>query len=657
MTLDQAINAAVQHQQAGRFNEAEAIYRQILAADPTIADALNLLGVLCIQTQRDAEGLQLLARAVAAIPQAAMYRVNFGSALRRSGHAAEAEGQYRAAIQLDPKNLAAIQNLGGLLLAQKRTGDLLEMYRAACAASPDSADLHFHYGDLLLWERFTDDAVEVCARAVALAPNLAAARNNYGVALRLKGRAHAAIEQYQAAIRLDPGLSQAYGNLGNALSDQARLDEALQAYQHGLDVPAAHSNLLYHLFCLPQSTGETILSEHRAWERRHAAQLTANIRPHDNDRSPDRRLRIAYLSPDLRKHSVAYFVEPILSAHNHEQFEIFCYADIVEADDFSQRMQAHADHWMQTISLPDDEMAEQIRADRIDILIDLAGHTSRGRMMMLATKPAPVVISYLGYPGTTGLSTIDYRITDALADPPGASDTFHTEKLIRLPHCFLCYRPDDDAPPPLAYSREGPITFGSFNNLGKLSADTMQLWGRILSEVPDSRLLLKYRSLGDPATRDVVAAMLAQHGIARDRLDSLPHAPSVPEHLATYGQIDIALDPTPYNGTTTTCEALWMGVPVITRAGMMHHARVGVTLLTHAGLGDLIASSPDEYVRLATELASDRPRLAAMRQSLREQLRHSPLMNGPHFTRGLEDEYRRIWRLHCSVSPCGRGLG
>jgi predicted O-linked N-acetylglucosamine transferase (SPINDLY family) len=576
--------------------------------------------------------------------------VNYGSALRRNGHAALAEAQYRAAIQIDPKNLAAIRNLAGLLLEQKRTGDVLEVYRAACAASPDSADLHFHYGDLLLWERFTDDAVEVCARAVALAPNVAAARNNYGVALRLKGRAQEAIEQYQAAIRLDPKLSQAYGNLGNALSDQARLDEALEAYRHGLDVPAAHSNLLYHLFCLPQSTGETILNEHRAWERRHAAQLTANIRPHNNDRSADRRLRIAFLSPDLRKHSVAYFLEPILSAHDHQQFEVFCYADIVEADDFSKRMQAHADHWVQTISLPDAALAEQIRADKIDILIDLAGHTSRGRMIVLATKPAPILISYLGYPGTTGLSTIDYRITDAVSDPPGMSDAFHSEKLIRLPQGFLCYRPDDDAPPVAERDSAGPITFGSFNNLGKLSTETMRLWGLVLGAVPDSRLLLKYRSLGDRATCDVVAEQLERHGIPRERLDLLPHAGTVRDHLGTYSRVDIALDPTPYNGTTTTCEALWMGVPVISLAGTMHHARVGTSILTQIGLPELIASSLDDYVNRARELASDRLRLGAKRRSLRERLRTSPLMDAASFTRAVEAEYRRAWRAWCSRS-------
>jgi predicted O-linked N-acetylglucosamine transferase (SPINDLY family) len=362
-----------------------------------------------------------------------------------------------------------------------------------------------------------------------------------------------------------------------------------------------------------------------------------------------RRLRIGYVSPDFRRHSVSYFIEPILEAHDRSQFEVFCYADELHSDEVTRRLRGLADHWRNIASLDDEQLAQRVREDGIDILIDLAGHTEHNRLLAFARRPAPVQMTYLGYPNTTAMPAIQYRITDAVCDPQGSAKRWHVEELLRVPGCFLCYRMPADMPEvhPLPAGESGPITFGSFNNFLKVSDSALIFWERMMKEVAGSRLMLKFRSLSDRGTRERVLARLERHGIAPERVELLGYEMDFWQHLELYRRMDIALDPFPYNGTTTTCEALAMGVPVVCLAGEVHAARVGASLMHAVGLDELVARTLGEYVRIATGLASDRARLRAMRSGLRARLAASALTDAVGTTRRIEALYRSAWVEWC----------
>ena len=393
-------------------------------------------------------------------------------------------------------------------------------------------------------------------------------------------------------------------------------------------------------------SAETVAAEHRrAGAALMALAPNSPALPFANPRDPGRRLRVGYVSPDFRRHSVSYFLEPLLAAHDRAGFEIFCYAEVIQPDEVTARLQRHADHWLITAGMPDDALAARIRADGIDILIDLAGHTAGNRLPLFARRPAPIQATWLGYPNTTGLPAIDYRLADAISDPPGWGDALASETLLRLPGGFLCFGPPVHAPPPgvppcLA---AGAVTFGSFNNPAKISLPTIESWSAILKRLPDARLLLKSRQLVDAMTWVLLRTRFAERGIPANRVDMLGFQADTVSHLEVYHRVDIALDPFPYNGATTTCEALWMGVPVVTLAGDRHAARVGASLLSRVGLDGLIAASRDEYVERAVDLAGDRERLAALRSTLRPDMAASSLCDATAFARGVEAAYRGIW--------------
>ena len=368
-------------------------------------------------------------------------------------------------------------------------------------------------------------------------------------------------------------------------------------------------------------------------------------------RNPDRTLRIGYLSADLYEHSVTFFFEPVLSSHDTACFETICYSSSAHTDAVTGRLRASASRWRDISLMNPMKIAETIREDGIDILVDLSGHTAGNSLPVFALRPAPVQVTWLGYPNTTGLAAMDYRITDEYADPAG-EDAFYTETLLRLSGCFLCYRPPADAPvvTPLPAGDSGQVTYGSFNNMAKITDKVVALWARVLQATPGSRLILKNQSLTDPETREYLHGQFTQHGIDTARIVMHGRMPSTADHLALYGQIDIALDTFPYNGTTTTCEAMWMGVPTMVLAGNRHAGRVGVELLHAADMSDWIADSPDEYVRKSTAFASDRAGLAEFRANLREKLRTSILLNATAFTGKLEDACRNVWKKWCEAN-------
>ncbi len=416
------------------------------------------------------------------------------------------------------------------------------------------------------------------------------------------------------------------------------------------DYAEAHGNLIFMMNYDARFSQKDIFAESRRWNEIHAAPYREHERTHASDRDPDRRLRVGYLSPNFREHSVSYFADPLIAGHDRRSFEVFCYAQVIKPDTRTERFRDLADVWRSTVGLTDATVAERIREDGIDILVDLAGYTGENRLLVFAARPAPVQVSWLGYPNTTGLSAMDYRLTDAIADPEGADDTLYSETLVRLPNGFLCFTPAGDAPdiggsPALS---NGHVTFGSFNHLPKVSPEVVETWAQILERVPGSRLLLKSHPLADAATRDRYLDMFATHGIDARRVELFSWIASKSGHLGAYDRVDIGLDPFPYNGTTTTCEALWMGVPVVTLRGERHSGRVGASLLTRMDLVDLIAETKDAYVETAVGLAKAPDRLSGFRTELRQRMKGSPLCDGDTFARDVEAVYREMWRYWCS---------
>ena len=422
-----------------------------------------------------------------------------------------------------------------------------------------------------------------------------------------------------------------------------------RALQINPDISITLSNLLFNMNYNSRYKPQDIFSEHLLFAKKFAGPLSSAILPLTNEPSATRRLRIGYLSPDFKRHAVAYFTEPVLAAHNREHFEIFCYSLVPTQDEVTKRIQKYSDQWRSIVGISDEDAAILICNDKIDILIDLAGHTAHNRILLFARKPAPIQVSWIGYLATTGLSTIDYKIVDGYTDPPGKTEQFYTETLIRLPESFLCYLPDKYSPEvgPLPAMSTGHITFGSFNNFAKVTPEVITLWARVLNELPGSHLILKGKSFSDETTCQYAINMFTQRGISAERITLQSWDPS-PKHFASYNQVDIGLDTFPFNGATTTCEAMWMGVPVITLAGTAYHSRSGVSLLSNVGLPELIAETHDEYTGIAINLASDIEKLQLLRKSLRDRMSHSPLTDAKRFTANLETCYRKMWENWCN---------
>ncbi len=454
-------------------------------------------------------------------------------------------------------------------------------------------------------------------------------------------------------MKIAPNRSDAYSNMGNILLEQGRAEEAYKCWTQALTLmpssAAIHSNALLCLNYDNIATSGEVFKAHLEWAARQAVPSLGH-RLYPNKRDPKRRLLIGYVTPDLRDHSVAYFLDPLLRNHNREEYLIYCYSDVHAPDDMTIRLRALIDVYRSTKGLSDDQFDLMVHEDRIDILVDLSGHTADNRLLVFAREPAPIQVTYLGYPNTTGMAAVDYRLTDAWADPPGENDKYYTEKLYRLPRGFLCYSPPVEAPyiEPLPLESNGHITFGSFNFPGKITPKVIATWACILNQVPGARLILKYRSFIDTSTCERYYQIFENQHIERHRIEFIGLTPSKAEHLSTYSRVDIALDTFPYNGTTTTCDSLWMGVPVIVLAGKRHAGRVGVSLLTQIGLDELIADSLEDYITLAIKLASNRDQLRLYRQTLREMLAKSHLCDGKSFTLEVEEAFRNMWSIWCS---------
>ncbi len=613
-------NLALLHLAKGEFSDAEAALRMALHAREDFPEAWVALAEALESQDRDAEAVVALDRAIAQRDRFEGALINAAVLLQKMGRLEEAASRYRQVLEIAPDAVAMHNNLGNVLQALGR--------HAEAEAS--------------------------CRRALELDPALPEAHFNLGNILQALGRASESEACLRRTLELRPDYREAHTGLGNALRDLGRVDEAQTSFRCALaldpDDRDARDNLLLSLNYTQRHSRAEVYAEHLEWARRHAAPQAGLREPHSNSRDAGRKLRIGYVSGDFRRHSVAYFIEPVLAQHDRGWFDVYCYSNVARPDAMTARLMKLADHTREITGVGDVEAAQQVRADGIDILVDLSGHTAGHRLGVFALKSAPVQATYLGYPNTTGLAEIDWRVTDIHTDPPGDGDEFHSERLARLPRTFLCFQPPGEAPgvepPPCA--RQGFVTFGSFNVLPKVTPEVIRTWSRILQRVPRSRLHLKALGLGDAASRAHVIGEFEKQGIAADRLTVLPMEGSLQAHLARYHEMDIALDPFPFNGTTTTFEALWMGVPVIALKGDRHSGRVGASILANAGLADLLAPDVDAYVELAAGLAGDVERLASLRRTMRERVAASPLRDAPGFVGSLEDAYRAMWSDWCA---------
>jgi protein O-GlcNAc transferase len=614
--LSEAFAIAVDHQRAGRLDLAEEICRRILAVEPTHVESWHLLGLAAQQRGQPREAVDCYRRAVALRPQDPIGHNCLGNALLQSGAIEEAAVCYRRALELNPQYVLAHNGLGSALLHQGQAEAAAGSFRRALELNPDYMQAHHNLGAACQTLNELDEAVACFHRALALRES-----------------------------------AESLYNLGSTLKDQGRLAEAVACFRRALtlkpEAAAVHSNLVYTLLFCPEVDALSLAEEHRRWNRQHAEPLTAASVPPANDPSPERRLRVGYVSPDLRAHVVGRNLLPLLAAHDHQQFEIFCYADVPQPDAVSRQLQAAADVWRPTVNLSHAELARQIRDDRIDILVDLTLHMENNRLLTFALRPAPVQVTWAGYPGTTGLSAIDYRLTDPNLDPPGLDDAHYAEQSIRLPDSFWCYapEPDDPVPNPLPALAQGVVTFGCLSNFCKLNDEVLRVWARVLHEVAGARLLLLAPA---GSHRQRVRERLAVEGVSPERVAFEPVRPRE-EYLALYHRIDLGLDPFPYNGHSTSLDSLWMGVPVVTLPGRTVVGRAGVSQLRTLGLPELIARDVDHYVRLAVELAHDLPRLAGLRAGLRARMCGSPLMDAARFARGVEAAYRQMWRRWCEA--------
>jgi len=683
-TFAQACETALKHHQAGRPVEAESLYRQLLSANLNCLDDLLMLARMTHQFGRHADAVDVLRRAIDLYPRSAECHTNLGmvlamsgqidpaiaafqaalalwsnspethnnlaNALRSKGLVDESVAVYRQAIALRPAYLEAHINLARTLQSQRRWDEAIDAFTNAIRLCPNDADLHNTLASLLQLTGRLDEAIAAFRRAVALRPNFADAHNNLGGALQARGHLVEAGAAYRRALAAQPDFAAALSNLGNVLKSQGELDEAIHCIRRAealkLD-PRIGSNLLFTLHSHPDYDRRRLFQEHARWNQAYAQPLAAQppsaviftgVRP-----AGGRRLRIGFFSPDFRNHPVSWFLLPLLENRDRTAFEVFCYAEVPRPDPMTDRVRALADEWRSTIGLVDDQVAQMMREDRIDILVDLAMHTAN-RLLVFARKPAPVQVTWLAYCSTTGLQTIDYRLSDPYLDPPEFDDSCYSEKTVRLPRTYWCYQPREQTRevnqlPALA---SGCVTFGCLNNFGKVHPAVLAAWCRVLREVPNARLLLHAHE-GDH--RERARQYFQREGIDAERIEFVGYLP-LSQYFLQYHRIDIALDTFPYSGATTTCDALWMGVPVVTLAGQTAVSRAGLSILsniTMSELSGLAAGTVDQYVRVATELANDLPRLTNLRAALRGQMRQSPLMDAPRFAKDVEAAFCQMW--------------
>lgn len=684
------------HQQ-GRLPEAERVYREVLTHQPRNAAGLHLLGVLALQAGKPTDAARLIRSALQIDPTEAAAWSNCGEALRALHQYAEAEACYREAVRRAPDNASFWSNLSIALHYLDRMPEAESALRRSLALQPQNTKAWCNLGNVLRVQMRFAEAGEALRQALTLQPAMPEAWNSLGALLRDQKRIEEAERSFRRAIEINPRFAEAFSNLGSLLKETGRLSEAESMYRQSLalapHIAETHSGLastqreagLNDLACkgyqdalrlsprtirylsnllFTQAANATApdpahFANAQAWGR-------ASMRP-PLCQGPvasvvSRPLRIGYLSADFKHHAIARFVESLFSAHDRNRVQVFAYSNVKHPDATTESIQSRVDHWHVVAALTDEAAARLIHSHQLDLLIDLNAHTRDSRIGILGYKPAPIQATYLGYFATTGLPAVDYWITDSILHPESTKE-LAVEQLWRLPRCWIAYGPPADSPEVGIPATPG-LTFGSYNHLSKIGEPTLDLWSSVLRAVPDSRLLLKTRHLGDPGIQERVRASFRSRGIDAGRLDFAGHTPGLGDHLRGYHNLDIALDPHPYNGGTTTCDALWMGVPVLTLTGATMPARMSTSMLTSVGLPDWIADSPADFVSRAVAHAtawqalSPREKLDR-RRAIRAQAAASPLFDARDLARALESAFEGMLGKRASsdarVQPVGVG--
>jgi protein O-GlcNAc transferase len=646
----QSLQEAIRLHNAGQLIEAERLYRRVLEIESTQVDALHRLGFLLHQLGKSDEGLVLIRRSLERAPNHAPFFNNYGEALRAVGKLDEAIAAYQKSLALSENNPFAHNNLGAALAGKGQYAAALPHLKRALQLRPNYPNALMNLGSCLQQLGQANEALTAMRKAIELEPANLSHWNNLALLCKQLGRTDEVIACCHKTTQLQPADADAWGNLASFLKDQGRIHEALPCLRRASELRPMDSHAASRYLQLlpydPAQSMDFIRAELRKWDAQHAAPLRPQIERWNHDRSPNRKLRIGYVSPDFREHSLGRLLDPVFTHHHQTQFELICYSDVEKPDAFTDRFRAQSALFRDTRQTNDAQLSEQIRSDQIDILIDLSAHMAKNRLLVFARRSAPVQISYLAYPFTTGLSTMDWLVTDRYLDPPLGTGHNHIERLLYLPHSYWCYSPPPSSPEltPLPAQSKGFITFGSLNNFVKMNPQVWRLWAAILNSVPSSRLALLIR--GSRTGNESVLKNLAACGLDPARVDLHPQC-SPADYFRLYHEIDIALDPFPVDGHTTTLDALWMGVPVVTLAGANAMGRGAGSILTSIGHTDLIADTPDAYTSKAVALAHDLPGCAQLRHNLRQSLQSSPIMNAPQFAADLESAYRLAWRAWC----------
>jgi predicted O-linked N-acetylglucosamine transferase (SPINDLY family) len=685
LDIAQTLGTALALHQAGRLNEAEGLYRQILAVDPNHADGLHLLGVIAHQGGHNAIAVDLIGRAIARNDRAADFHCNIGSALGALGRLDEAEAHYRQAISLNPHHAESHNNLGNALMQKGRLEEAQGHFRHALAARTGYAEAHYNLGNALLALGRTNEAVREYHEAITLRPGFGDALYNLGNAFKDQGKLPEAAACYRQALAVKPDWSEAHNNLGTVLHELDRLTEAEACYQQAIavdpenaqaldnlaaalrsagrieeaitclrralainpDAAVAHTNLIFALNFVPSATTADHQAERTRWDEQHAQRFAGLIRPHTNDPHPQRLLRIGYVSSHFRHQAATFAFGGVIVCHDRKQFEVICYSDTAEEDYITGHLRAAADKWHRTAKLSDEELADLIRADGIDILVDLVGHMSGHRLLAFARKPAPIQVTAWGEPTGTGLKTMDYLLSDPVLVPAGERRLL-AEKVVDLPNFLGFWAPEPlPEPAPLPALTRGYVTFGSFNRLDKIQDRVAHAWAKILNRLPTARIVLKNRRFGDAPQRDRITALFVENGVAPQRIELLAAATRV-DHFSAYRGVDLALDTFPHGGGMTTLDALWMGVPVVTWPGHSISSRLAAASLTAAGLTDFVAPDLESYVELAVAKATDLPALVDLRETLRARVAGYAFGNPARYARAVEAAFREMWQRWCA---------
>lgn len=648
--IARAVQTAIGHFHAGRLAEAEAICKQIQQADPDCPDSWHLLGLIAYQTKMYDVAVELIGRAIELMPDFVEAHNNLGNALKAQGKLDQSVASYQKAISLKPGFAEAHNNLAHALKAQGKLGDAVASCRQALLVKPDYADAYFTLGDVLLAQGRVDEAIYWLRQALFFKPEFFAAYNLLGNALQLQGRLDDAISTYRQALMVKPDYPEAYYNMAAAFHALGRLEDAVANYRQALrikpDYAVAYSNLIFTLDMTVGADTPMLQAERKRWSDACLASRY-DYSPFPNNLDPGRRLRIGYVSADFKVHSAAFVFGAMLVKFDSSAFDVYAYSNSAKEDSLTQRFRQSVTCWRNIAGLPDEVVADLIRQDKIDILVDLSGHSADNRLLVFARKPAPIQITAWGYIGGTGMKAMDVFLADPVVVPPEEKQ-YYTEDIRYLPNAVGAFFPETfPAVNPLPALSATGVTFGSFNRLVKVSDDAFKAWAQVLLSIPSSRMVLKTKELDDASTRARVLEHFTREGVDPGRITMLG-ATSWLDHMSAFNQVDISLDPFPHGGGVTTLEGLMMGIPVITLRWHTLVGRISASILTTLGLTDWIAETPEQYIELAIQKAHDLVALARLRGQMRDIFTGSVIGNPQAYAQAVEKEYRQLWQEYIS---------